>query len=478
MSCSSSFSIGLLLVLLISVPASAQESSAEDTAVSSLSQTPVLDWPDLSQSVTAIGGGEYDAALIVAIEDYDHVIDVPGAHRTANDWYAWFVDGLQMPIENVKLMPQRNATREEILIELQKKAETAGAGGRFWFVFIGHGAPAKENGVLLGVDVRANPISIEARGMTMKELLDAANDSAAQPVFIVDACFSGESRDGSAVVEGLMPLENVSMPKPGKAIVATASAGDEYAGALPGGSRPAFSYLTLGALQGWGDKNMDGKVTAAEMTQYSKSTLGALLTGRTQTPELIGTAGETPLAVAKTEGPDIKAFAMELAGPPKPEEQPVTAQAAPPVEKQEPPSLAEMKPATAQPLTLQPVVEPQPAQTEPKPIPRKRRAGLIVLGAAAAVGITGAIVGGVSMSKESKLRNDCYNFHCFESYDSDISRVKHLNTAADLLYVTAGITAVAGAIITVVQARQHKREIALTPALGPHTAAFTLKGTF
>ena len=38
------------------------------------------------------------------------------------------------------------------------------------------------------------------------------------------------------------------------------SASDSFAGPLPGGGRPAFSYLMLGALRGWADEDGDREI--------------------------------------------------------------------------------------------------------------------------------------------------------------------------------------------------------------------------
>jgi hypothetical protein len=46
--------------------------------------------------------------------------------------------------------------------------------------------------------------------------------------------------------------------------VLSAGKGDQFAGPLPGLGRPAFSWLVLGALRGWGDADRDGTVTARE----------------------------------------------------------------------------------------------------------------------------------------------------------------------------------------------------------------------
>ncbi len=271
-----------------------------------------LPWPKLNQPMARIGGGERDAAVIVAIERYDNVPGIPGAKANAEGWYHYFIHTLGIPDVNVKLMPQTKATREGILSALEDTARLAGSGGRIWFVFIGHGAPTDGDGLLLGVDVRQTAESLEARGLKQSDVLNALNQSRALPVLILDACFSGRTGSGDSVINGLMPVRNAELPSPGKAIVMTAASSDQYAGPLPGKAVPAFSYLALGAMRGWGDSNKDGMVSANEVVTYARNAMGALLFGRKQTPEVTGDSAGIPLATAKENGPKLSELAKLL----------------------------------------------------------------------------------------------------------------------------------------------------------------------
>ena len=98
------------------------------------------------------------------------------------------------------------------------------------------------------------------------------------------------------------------VPFPGSALtVVTAGTSKQFAGALPGTQRPAFSYLMLGALRGWGDGDNDGKATVSEAVYYARTTLGAVVTDLTQTPEVFGPSSFVLAAGAKEKGPDLAA---------------------------------------------------------------------------------------------------------------------------------------------------------------------------
>jgi hypothetical protein len=130
----------------------------------------------------------------------------------------------------------------------------------------------------------------------------------------LDACFSGRSTTGDTLVAGLQPL----LPVTGEvkdATILTAAAADQFAGPLPQANRPAFSYLTLGALRGWGDADKDGKVTPREASNYTQDALRVLLRDRQQTPQASGPGLDIPIAFGATEaGPDLASFVVASGG--------------------------------------------------------------------------------------------------------------------------------------------------------------------
>ncbi len=265
-------------------------------------------WPDIGRPV-AVGGGENDAALVVGIDDYEYVADIPGADDNARDWYRYLVDGRKLGIRNVKLLRNGEADRETILQAAKETVALVKPGGAFWFVFIGHGAPSQDGkeGVLIGADTKQTAVSLFARSVKQSELQAIVGQTPA--VMLFDSCFSGRAHNGSAVAAGLQPLILTKTLAPSTTTLLTAAQADQFAGGLPGKDRPAFSYLVLGALRGWGDANGDGQVTAAEAIEYATKALHLLPLGRTQTPELVGGGASRVLANRATERePDLDAI--------------------------------------------------------------------------------------------------------------------------------------------------------------------------
>ena len=281
-------------------------------ATTTAAQAAPSQWPDLVQPGARQGGGEADAAVIVAIEDYVFAPDVPGANENAEGWYRHLTSVRGVPVGNVRLLRDNEATLEEMRAAVKAAADQAGADGTLWFLFIGHGSPAKsgEDGLLVGVDAQQTSNSLEARSLRRSELVAALEASPAQPIVILDACFSGRSSSGEALAEGLQPLRIADLDAPKSAVVMTAARADQYAGALPEKDVPAFSYLMLGALRGWGDDDGNGTVTAEEALLYTANALRTVVKGRSQTPELTGASGGRALGAGGEPPPDLAAIVV------------------------------------------------------------------------------------------------------------------------------------------------------------------------
>lgn len=274
-------------------------------------------WPSLTQPPPPVANAALrDAALVVAIEDYQNVDDIPGAQANAADWVKFLTKTQGVPETNAHLLWNYEATREEILQDAQRAVDKVSPGGRLWFVFIGHGAPKRtgDDAYLIGADVRPSPDSVEQRSVLQSELMAILESKeGVTPIVVLDACFNGKTSTGTRVMEaGLQDLVFVDLKAGSKAIVLSASKKDEYAGSLPGLNRPAFSYLLLGAMRGWGDTNNDGTVTVHEAVSYSRDALEMLLQGRSQTPEVVGGIGADQMLALSTgeKGPDLTEMRM------------------------------------------------------------------------------------------------------------------------------------------------------------------------
>lgn len=284
-------------------------------------EEPKIDWPDLSRPAPAIGGGDRDVAIVVGIEDYAHVADVPGAQQNAVDWYRYLTKTRGIPSDRVTLLLDEDATREEIRIAAEEGARLAGRKGHLWFVFIGHGAPSPggDDGLLIGFDAQQKARSLSTRSLARSDLLEVLEQSRARRIHVLlDACFSGKNASGEQLIAGLQPLVVTSTAPTSdeRTTLMTAAASDEYAGPLPGAERPAFSYLVLGGLRGWADDDGDGEISAGELHGFTSKAMRSTIRGRRQTPTFVGQARTALVPSAAERAPDLGDLALEasLAG--------------------------------------------------------------------------------------------------------------------------------------------------------------------
>lgn len=293
----------LTVVFLLACSGGSKTVSPRDNGNNSNATGPVS-WPSLSQWEKT-KEGKNDVAVIIAIEQYAFLPAVPGAIETANDWEAFF---RSRGTNDVFILTNNDAPAEQIQKFAKQAAQDANADGTLWFVFVGHGAAKTDgsDGLLVAMDAQQNVDSLNANSVAQSELVELLEKGKqAQTVMVLDTCFSGRSSDGKLLAKNTQPVVPITKTintKSSIAILGAANA-DQVAGALPGAERPAFSYLLLGALRGWGDNDGDGNVTASEAVQYTQRQL-RFLKGRAQTPSINGD-GALSVAMAKETDPGI-----------------------------------------------------------------------------------------------------------------------------------------------------------------------------
>ncbi len=270
-------------------------------------------WPNISVPPAPpegeAQGASKDAALIVGIERYDALPKIPGAAENARDWEKYFLFGRRVPPERVRLLTDQNATVEAIKARAEEMTAAVPEGGTLFVIFIGHGAPAEagQKGLLLGADVRPSDASFASRSLSYDQLATLTNaGKQGRTVMVLDACFSGVSNEGKALLPSVQPVVATTLIASQHTTVFSAGTAGEYAGALPGSQRPALSYLLLGALRGWADSDGDGRVTPAEAHAYMGTVLRSLPNNHEQHPQLNTDAESEPLAsTGREKGPDL-----------------------------------------------------------------------------------------------------------------------------------------------------------------------------
>jgi hypothetical protein len=249
-----------------------------------------------------------DAAAVIAVERYADLDAIPGARVNGQLWVHYFEQALRIPRTHIHVREDDQARDVGVLEAAEAAASSVEPGGSVWFVFIGHGWQGRRGDALLvGYDAPPDDRTIERRSVSQNEVLDILEQSQAAHVYaFMDTCFSGQLPGGKSLVanlQGRRPARAVARPS-SKSVVFTAAAGDQFAGPLPGEERPAFTYLALGGLFGWGDLDHDGRVRSDELLEFLSSTFRRVAPSQTPTvfPE------SAPVEIAPSLREDAPAF--------------------------------------------------------------------------------------------------------------------------------------------------------------------------
>jgi len=250
-----------------------------------------------------------DAAVVIGIEDYAFIPDVPFAKRDAKAVYDFLLYTRGVPSSRIRLLNQA-PSREKILEAVDAAAALVGPHGTLWVTFAGHGAASPEVGerMLLGVDVQAELSSFSARSISVPELRKRASANGGRVLLILDTCYTGQGRSGADLLAGKRFAVPTYATVADPTIVEwTAAAPNQFSGPLEGAQHGAFTWAVLGALRGWADGQMDGErdgaVTLEEARFYVQDALLALQVAD-QTPGLLAT--EDALSWALTTGSGLE----------------------------------------------------------------------------------------------------------------------------------------------------------------------------
>lgn len=271
--------------------------------------------PDLDDPLRTGRHATADAAVVVGLEDYVFLPDVPYARRDADAVSDYFVSTRGIPIARVTSLSAAN--REQIVAAVTAAGVSARAGGTVWVYFAGHGVASPTDGrrLLLGDDARQAPEAFEARGVAVDDLDRVAGAGGARVVMMIDACFNGTGRSGEAMVRGTRFAVPDWATTVGAGRLHWSAAGpDQVARPLDAVQHGAFTWLALGAMRGWADGEVDGTrdevVTAAEAQIYLKRSMRSV--GLTSQEPMLRTAAAEKWVLAPyapEEAPDLAAVA-------------------------------------------------------------------------------------------------------------------------------------------------------------------------
>ncbi|TVQ92509.1 MAG: caspase family protein [Deltaproteobacteria bacterium] len=229
-----------------------------------------------------------DAAVVVGIERYPFLPDVSYAFRDADAVNNLFVHTMGIPAERVTVL--KGGNREQIQRAIQRGAQGVQDGGRLWVYFAGHGAATPQGEPLLVADDARQDIEVFlSRSVPITELTRSLS---VPSTVVLDACWTGQSRDG----EDLVPGSRFTVPvwalrAQDDVHVWTGASVDQTSGPYEPAQQGLFTYFWVGGIRGWADGELDGRrdntITTAELQAYLRRVF-PLVQAHTQTPTFEG----------------------------------------------------------------------------------------------------------------------------------------------------------------------------------------------
>ncbi len=221
--------------------------------------------PDVDAPLRTGASAPGDAAVVVGVEDYAFLGDVPSAGRDARAMYHFFVYTRGLAPEKVALLQGGN--REQVLAAVERAKGQLGPGGTLWITWAGHGATNPDDGgpLLVGDDAKPDPTVFVARSVKVREL-------PADAVLLLDTCWAGKGRDGAELVPGTRFAVPAFAAAPKGGALLTAAQPSQLSEPYPAADHGLFSYFFAGAARGWADGELDGapdgQVTLREAQAY------------------------------------------------------------------------------------------------------------------------------------------------------------------------------------------------------------------
>lgn len=223
-------------------------------------------------------------AVVVGVASYDHM---PVLRYTDDDAYRFyaFLKGLEggaLPDEQVRILIDEDATRENVLTSLTEVFGMAGPNDLVLFYFSGHGL----NGSFLPIDFDGYN-----NKLTHEEIAAQFNKCKAKyRLLLADACHSGSifaMRSGDPESSLIQFYKTLSKSVSGTALIMSSKA-DETSLESAGLRQGVFSHFLIRGLKGEADKDKNKSVSVEELFEYVSKNVRDY-TGNRQSPVIKGT---------------------------------------------------------------------------------------------------------------------------------------------------------------------------------------------
>jgi uncharacterized caspase-like protein len=209
--------------------------------------------------------------VVIGIDDYAHWPKLRYAVNDANGMRDLLINRFRFKPENIFSLSNQDATREHILSLLGDKLanpELVKRDDRVFVFYAGHGTTRKlPSGRDLGyiVPVDADVTNFQGQSISMTNFQDIAEAIPSKHLFFVmDSCYSGLglTRGG-----GSQNYLKEMTRRTARQMFTAGGADQEVADGGPNG-HSIFTWTLMQALEGKGDLNADGYITASELASY------------------------------------------------------------------------------------------------------------------------------------------------------------------------------------------------------------------
>ena len=263
----------------------------------------------MSTSNIAIGNSDVDIQIpttskrqentfvvIIANKHYDEAPTVDYAFNDGYIFKEYCIKTLGIPSTNIRF--KEDATFNNIREAVNWIRDIANNRlykdkARFIFYYSGHGVPEELTRSMYLLPKDGVAANIASTGYKISDLYDALAETSAESVVLLDACFSGFTKSGSALAatKGVVKLTS-GAPK-GNTVVLSAASSNEVAHQYEEKSHGLFTYYLLKQLQ-----ETQGNSTLGELFSYVEKQV-------VRTSLTVIRKSQTPSAAA---GPDAQAW--------------------------------------------------------------------------------------------------------------------------------------------------------------------------
>ena len=238
-------------------------------------------------------------AIIIGIESYKNAPKSKFSNSDARAFYDYAIKALGVPRNKIQLLVDDKADDIDIyrtlenwlpLNVVQNKTDV-------YFFYSGHGLPSSDGKTLYVLPYGVDRDFLERTAVSKEFLVSSVQKvKPRSAVFFLDSCYSGSSRTGDSLMASARPLviQTQDSMYPGNFTVFSASKPDQISFSNPSLRHGIFSFYLMKGLEGYADKNKDGKILANELDEYLQSSVSrsALSMNKRQNPQVVGNTGK------------------------------------------------------------------------------------------------------------------------------------------------------------------------------------------